>query len=74
MQTSARQTSTRRTQAPRPRVTELPAIATQMADAKAKLIEDEANRIAAAEAERRDALVRQEMARVAARLIIRGRG
>lgn len=74
MQTSTRQTSTRQVRATAPRVTELPAIATQMADAKAKLIEDEANRIAAAETERRDALARQEMARVAAGLILRGRG
>lgn len=65
------QTSTRRTQTPRPRVTELPAIATQMADAKAKLIEDEANRIAAIEAERLDDLAKREIARDVAKVLMR---
>lgn len=65
------QTSTRRSGVRRPRVTELPAIAAQVAEAEAKLIEDEANRIAAAEAERRDEETRREIARAVAKILMR---
>lgn len=72
MQTSTRQTSTRRAAPVRPKITSLPVIAAQMADAKAQLIADEAKRLAAIEAEQREAEERLEMARVAARFILRG--
>jgi len=73
MQTSTRQTSTRQVRATAPRITELPAIAVQVAEAKVKLIADEAKRVADAEMEKHDAVIRQKMALVAAGLIRRKR-